>query len=54
MKIVAMDMGKSKTVACYFEATKGLHRYLTVPTRPQSVHDAIIAETADWVVKSFL
>jgi len=50
MKIVAMDMGKSKTVVCYFEAVKGSHRYLTVPTRPQSVHDAIIAEEADRVV----
>jgi transposase len=50
MKIVAMDMGKSKTVVCYFEAAKGSHRYLTVPTRPQLVHDAIIAEKADRVV----
>jgi transposase len=50
MKIVAMDMGKSKTVVCYFEAVKGSHRYLTVSTRPQSVHDAIITEKADRVV----
>lgn len=50
MKIVAMDMGKSKTVVCYFESVTGGHRYLTVPTRPQSIHDAIIAEKADRVV----
>jgi transposase len=50
MKIVAMDMGKSKTVVCYFETGKGSHRYLTIPTQPQSVHDAIIAEMVDRVV----
>ena len=49
MKIVAMDMGKSKTVVCYFEAVNGSLRYLTIPTQPQSVHDAIIVETVDRV-----
>ena len=50
MKIVAMDLGKNKTVVCYYDSANGSHRFVTVPTRPQAIHDAIIAEPADRVV----
>lgn len=50
MKIVAMDMGKSKTVVCYFDSVKGSHRYETIPTLPQKVHDAVVGGEAGRVV----
>jgi len=50
MKIVAMDLGKSKTVVCYFDSVKGSHRYETIPTTPQNVHDAAVGENANRVV----
>lgn len=50
MKIVAMDLGKNKTVVCYYDSTNGAHRFVTVPTRPQSIHDAIVVQPADRVV----
>lgn len=45
MKILAMDLGKDKSVACVFETDGGEHRFQTVPTTHQAVHD-LIAETA--------
>ena len=39
MKIVAMDLGKNKTVVCYYDSTDGSHRFVAVPTRPQAIHD---------------
>lgn len=50
MKIVAMDLGKNKTVVCYYDSTNGAHRFVTVPTRPQAIHDAIVVQPADRVV----
>ena len=50
MKIVAMDLGKSKTVVCYYDSANGAHRFVTVRTQPQIIHDVIIAEQADRVV----
>lgn len=50
MKIVAMDMGKSKTVVCYFDSVKGTHRYATIPTVPGKVHDVVVGDGADRVV----
>jgi transposase len=50
MKILAMDLGKSKTVVCYYDSADGSHRFVTVRTVPQSIHDAMIADEADRVV----
>ncbi len=50
MKIVAMDLGKNKTVVCYYDSADGAHRFLTVLTQPQAIHDALVAEPADRVV----
>ena len=49
-KILAIDLGKFKSVACtYPQATDG-HRFTTIPTRPQDVHDLIVQEQPDRVV----
>lgn len=50
MEIVALDLGKSKTVVCYYDSENHTHRFRTVPTRPHAVHDAIIATEAKRVV----
>ncbi|OHB54566.1 MAG: hypothetical protein A2Y12_09590 [Planctomycetes bacterium GWF2_42_9] len=50
MKILAMDMGKSKTVVCYFDSVKGTHRYETISTEPAKVHNIIVGFEAQRVV----
>jgi transposase len=50
MKIVAMDLGKNKTMVCYYDSVNGSHRFLTVRTQPQAIHDALVAQPADRVV----
>lgn len=50
MKIVAMDMGKSKTVVCYFESIMNSYKYETIATRPHLVHEIITGREVDRVV----
>ena len=64
MKILALDLGKSKSVACIYEtsgeAAAGTHRFETIPTTPAAVLELIereapgrlvieIGPTAGWV-----
>lgn len=41
MKILAIDLGKFKSVACDFDASTGEHTFVTVPTRPAAFHDLL-------------
>jgi transposase len=50
MKIVAMDLGKFKTVVCIYDQTSGKHKYQTVRTSPQQMHDLFIEHRPDRVV----
>jgi transposase len=50
MKIVALDLGKSKTVVCYYDSENHTHRFRTVLTLPGRVHDAIIETDVQRVV----
>jgi transposase len=50
MKILALDLGKFKTVACAYEAETARHRFATVATTPQALHDLIVALEPDRVV----
>lgn len=50
MKIVAMDLGKNKTVVCIYEQTSGKHKFQTVRTGPQQIHDLIVEHGPDRVV----
>lgn len=42
MKILALDLGKSKTVACVYHSGCSEHQYKTIRTNPTSLHDLIV------------
>ena len=42
MLILALDLGKYKTVACKYDSTTGEHRFARVSTTPSSLHDLIV------------
>jgi len=50
MKILAMDIGKFKTVACEFDAHNGTSRYETIKTTPFSIQRIIATQKPDRVV----
>lgn len=50
MKILALDLGKSKTVACDFQTDGGAHSFRTMGSRPSEIHDAIAEMAPDRVV----
>ena len=50
MKILAIDLGKTKSVACCYESESAEHRFLTIPTTPQDLHDLVVKLEPDRVV----
>jgi transposase len=50
MRILALDLGKFKTVACEYESETGRHRFATVLTTPKALHDLIVEREPDRVV----
>jgi len=50
MKILALDLGKSKTVACVYESGESEPRYQSVRSTPSALHDLIVDVEADRVV----
>ena len=50
MRILALDLGKYKSVACDYEVETGRHRFITILTTPQAVHDLIADREPDCVV----
>jgi len=50
MKILAMDIGKFKTVACEFDAHSGTSQYETIKTTPFSIRRIIARQKPDRVV----
>lgn len=50
MRILALDLGKYKSVACDYEAETGRHRFSTILTNPQVLHDLIVDREPDRVV----
>ena len=50
MRILALDLGKYKTVACDYEAETGRHRFVTVLTTPKALHDLIVDRAPQRVV----
>lgn len=50
MKILAIDLGKFKSVACFYQTGTESHAFETVPTRPQELHDLIVSDSPDRVV----
>ena len=50
MNILAMDLGKSKTVVCFYNSSTGKHKFGKVKTMPQHIHDLIAEQSPDRVV----
>ena len=50
MRILALDLGKYKTVACDYEAETGGHQFVTVLTTPKALHDLIVDRAPQRVV----
>jgi transposase len=50
MNIVAMDLGKNKTVVCVYDAVSGKHCFKTIMTTPQQIHDLIVEESPGRIV----
>ncbi len=49
-KILAIDLGKYKSVACTFNTSDGEYVFQTVPTRPANFQDLFAAESPDRIV----
>jgi len=50
MNILAMDLGKSKTVVCLYNDENSKHRFGKVITRPKQIHDLLVEEHPDRIV----
>ena len=50
MKILAIDLGKFKSVACVYESASGEHTFLTVATKPSAIHDLLTTHRPERVV----
>jgi transposase len=50
MLILAMDLGKSNSVACIYDSMDGRHEFRTIRTSAQHMHDLIIEQEPDRVV----
>jgi transposase len=48
--IIAIDLGKFKSVACMYPTATGDHAFTTLPTQPQAFHDLLIQQQPDRVV----
>jgi transposase len=48
--ILAIDLGKFKSVACDYQVGSDASAFETVPTRPQALHDLIVSHSPDRVV----
>lgn len=50
MKILALDLGKFKSVACVFNTDVTTERYVKVATTAKAIHDLVVDEEPDRVV----
>jgi transposase len=50
MKILAMDLGKSNTVICYYDCDNSRHKFDKVNTTPKQIHDLLAEYSPDRVV----
>ena len=49
MKILALDLGKFKSVACIYDTHSLEHRFETVTTSGQALHDLLVEHEPDRV-----
>lgn len=50
MLILAIDLGKAKSLACWYQTDDATHEFRTVPTRPGDVHTLLTDRPVDRVV----
>jgi len=50
MKILAIDLGKKKSVACLYQTETSQHRYKSLLTIPKDVHDLVVETKPNRVV----
>lgn len=50
MTIVSIDLGKTNSVACWYQPSDDTHEFRTVPSRPQDFHDLLTDRPVDRVV----
>ncbi|HEX6188308.1 MAG TPA: hypothetical protein VFZ40_09520 [Pyrinomonadaceae bacterium] len=50
MRILALDLGKYKSVACEYAPETGEHSFATIATNPKALHDLIVDREPDRVV----
>jgi hypothetical protein len=50
MKIIEIDLGKNKTVVSFYDVESGQHKYQTIKTRPQQIHDLLVEHGPERVV----
>jgi len=48
--IIAIDLGKFKSVACTYQTATGDHTFTTLPTEPQAFHDLLVQQHPGRVV----
>ncbi len=44
--ILALDLGKFKSVACRYDPASGTHAFETIATTPAAVHDLLVEESS--------
>jgi transposase len=49
-RIMAIDLGKFKSVVCLYQAPSGEHGFITIQTNPQELHDLLVEHEPDMVV----
>ena len=49
-RILAIDLGKFKSVACDYEPVTGEHTFTTIPTRPDAMHDLLAEKSPERLV----
>lgn len=50
MKILTIDLGKFKSVACDFDSADGEYTFVSLPTRPGAFHDLLVQRGPDRLV----
>jgi hypothetical protein len=48
--ILAIDLGKFKSVACRYDPASGVHAFETIATTPSAVHDLLVAASPSVLV----
>lgn len=50
MRILALDLGKYKTVGCVYDSETGAHGFVTIVTTAKALHDLLVDLEPDRVV----